>query len=390
MTVGHTTPPFPGIHIMDYFAQIITYFGAIFAWIMAMGQLALRERRAGNYLISALFFCVGSWLFGAALVYSGAIKSMPHLRFLHIPLMYFVGPLAYLYYKRIIMSGSPMELKMIWHFVPGVVSIAILMIPFYLENPAFKAEYANWAILYRWPLDSGSWYARLVDLVTMAPKLSIIIYLLYLLKNATRMRDSLRSRRGRIFLVTVSIITFNILLVAVSLAGDLVAWWLVKLSTVMVTVLLCVIYLLGQRYPEYLQLLRIEAMKMRYERSRIRGLDVDLILKRLREIMENERAFTRDDLTLSDMARELSITPHQLSEILNELLDRNFYSFVNEYRIREASRLLNEEPERTILSIALASGFNSKSSFNSAFLKYTGLTPSVYRLRERATVTKRN
>ena len=106
---------------------------------------------------------------------------------------------------------------------------------------------------------------------------------------------------------------------------------------------------------------------------------MDRIIENLQSYMKSERPFLDEDLKLADVADAMHITPHQLSEILNERLGRNFARFVNHYRIEEARRLLSEESDRTVLSIALAVGFNSKSAFNGAFLDFCGVTPSQFR-----------
>ena len=73
------------------------------------------------------------------------------------------------------------------------------------------------------------------------------------------------------------------------------------------------------------------------------------------------------------------MTAHQLSQLLNEKLNVNFYTFINKYRIQEARRILTEEPDKSIIAIAYDVGFNSKSSFYEAFSKFTGKTPYRYR-----------
>lgn len=75
----------------------------------------------------------------------------------------------------------------------------------------------------------------------------------------------------------------------------------------------------------------------------------------------------------------LSISPQQLSEILNARINKSFYEYTNEHRINEAKRLLIEQPEDKVAYIALKSGFNSLSSFYNSFHKATGESPGVYR-----------
>jgi AraC-like DNA-binding protein len=84
---------------------------------------------------------------------------------------------------------------------------------------------------------------------------------------------------------------------------------------------------------------------------------------------------------LMDLAEQVSIPYRALSEVINNKLKQNFYDFINSYRIHESKKLLSEKTERlkTILEVLYEVGYNSKSSFNSAFKKFTGMTPTEYR-----------
>ena len=95
--------------------------------------------------------------------------------------------------------------------------------------------------------------------------------------------------------------------------------------------------------------------------------------------MDEERLYTDDQLTLRDLADELSISPHQLSQLLNERLDTNFSNFVNQFRIRDARDMLLNQPEKTVLAVSLEVGFNSKSAFYEAFSRFTGMSPQAFR-----------
>jgi AraC-like DNA-binding protein len=97
--------------------------------------------------------------------------------------------------------------------------------------------------------------------------------------------------------------------------------------------------------------------------------------------METEKPYTDGDLTLQKLARKLLISPHHLSQTLNERLRQNFFDFVNSYRIEEAKRRLVDPAKKhySILGIAEEVGFNSKSAFNVAFKKHANMTPSEFR-----------
>lgn len=100
---------------------------------------------------------------------------------------------------------------------------------------------------------------------------------------------------------------------------------------------------------------------------------------RLTRIVSDSDIMLDPLLTMPKLAAAVGATPNQLSFVLNQHLGKSFFDFVNEVRINTASRLLIDEPDRTILDIATEVGFNSKSTFNQAFKKITGQTPSVYR-----------
>ena len=103
--------------------------------------------------------------------------------------------------------------------------------------------------------------------------------------------------------------------------------------------------------------------------------------KKLIVYMETEKPYLQPSLSLDDLAKNVAIPSHHLSQILNSCFGQNFFDFINSYRIEESKRLLGQKrsAQKTILEILYATGFNSKSVFNTAFKKYTGMTPTQYR-----------
>ena len=89
--------------------------------------------------------------------------------------------------------------------------------------------------------------------------------------------------------------------------------------------------------------------------------------------------YKKSDLNLTSLSQALNENPHYVSQVISQDLATSFYELVNGYRIREAQRLLRDAPGETVLAIAMNVGFNSKSAFNSAFRRVTGMTPSDFR-----------
>lgn len=101
----------------------------------------------------------------------------------------------------------------------------------------------------------------------------------------------------------------------------------------------------------------------------------------LLDLMKKEKLYEKVDLTLENLAQSLQISSGYLSQIINEKEQKNFFEFVNLYRVESVKeKLLNPDFDNyTIMGIALESGFKSKSTFNSVFKKFTGQTPSAFK-----------
>ena len=87
------------------------------------------------------------------------------------------------------------------------------------------------------------------------------------------------------------------------------------------------------------------------------------------------------ELSLTLLASQIQMSRNQLSEVINSKMGCNFYDFVNKYRVEDVKQLMvdTKYKDYTILAIAFEAGFPSKSTFNSIFKKFTGLTPSEYK-----------
>lgn len=101
----------------------------------------------------------------------------------------------------------------------------------------------------------------------------------------------------------------------------------------------------------------------------------------LSQFMNTQKPYLDPSVTLEELAQKLSIPGWQLSQVINEYYNQNFFNYINSHRIEEAKQLLSrsDNGKKTVLQILYEVGFNSKSTFNSAFKKHTGITPSQYK-----------
>ena len=108
-------------------------------------------------------------------------------------------------------------------------------------------------------------------------------------------------------------------------------------------------------------------------------------LIRIIEVMEGDKLYQEPELSLQNLANKLQFPTYQVSQAINEGMKKSFYDLINGYRVEEAKRLLLDSKNRnfTILSVGFEAGFNSKTTFNTVFKKFTGLTPTDFRDQQR-------
>lgn len=119
----------------------------------------------------------------------------------------------------------------------------------------------------------------------------------------------------------------------------------------------------------------LEKTKIKTERKPISNESVMELIS----YMGNKKPYLDFDLTLQKLATQIGLPEKELSVLINQKIGKHFFDFINEYRIEDAKILLRNQSQLTVLEILYEVGFNSKSSFYTAFKKETGITPSDYR-----------
>ena len=121
--------------------------------------------------------------------------------------------------------------------------------------------------------------------------------------------------------------------------------------------------------------------KIKYASSRLGDAESQKCFDRIQRYMQGKKLYLDPDLTLPKLAQELDIPAHHLSQVINEMHGRNFFDFINQFRVEEVKRKIQDDNfnNYSLFGIALESGFNSKSAFNRVFKNLTGITPSQFR-----------
>jgi len=153
---------------------------------------------------------------------------------------------------------------------------------------------------------------------------------------------------------------------------------LIIIAYTVCTCYIAILFLLSLQRPDSEPSVELR-QKGRYERSGLKEDQSADLMRSIVRLMRDEEPFLDPNFSPADLAVSLQIPIYQISQVINQETGANFYTFANGYRIDHVvERLRQTEESVNLLHLALNAGFNSKSTFNSAFKKATGMTPSEY------------
>ena len=198
----------------------------------------------------------------------------------------------------------------------------------------------------------------------------------------------LRAMRSWFALELKVLVLFALMAIAVAISGLLaqsgLGWYgYVWTYAALIALGLLVVGWLLLSVPDLVPKTR-EAVAVAYAQSTLTRVDRDAVVARLRQLFEQEQIHRSESLSLAAVAEMLGLSTHQVSELVNTAFGVGFSRFVRQYRVETAKRMLVDEPRASVLSVGMASGFNSQSSFYVAFKEQVGEVPGEYRQRRMA------
>jgi len=333
----------------------------------------------------------------------GYSEIYPHFTLLMIGIGFLIPPLHYLYAKFMV-QGTEKFRKTDWlHFLPFILYESYRLFQCFQPGEKLLAVFNN-ATGKELSVDSAlfNWALLLVGFAYMYLTIRILNRYSRYIKDVFSSIDKIKLDwlRNITYMATAVLTVFlleNILLISgIRLSNEF------SLSSVLTAVYVYALGYLGlfksevfatpeiansiSRLSELSYRQRMENREkhlkpQKYEKSGLSPQKAEQYLRRLLDLMEKQQPYTDSDLTLRKLAEMLSVSAHNLSEIINTQLGQNFFDFVNQYRVEKVKRDLADPAKKhlNILSIAFDAGFSSKSSFNLIFKKHTQLTPSEYR-----------
>jgi AraC-like DNA-binding protein len=366
------------------FLGIVNLVGATQGLLLAAALLSSKGgNKTANRLLAALTFAISIIVSGAVLLTSNYVFVYPHLSRIHHPFVFLAGPLLFLYIRELTSEGRRFERKDFLHFIPFALCL-IYLLPYYLQSGKGKLNVVASEYL---EASFGQWYYVRSSAFIVQFLVYLVLIVLAIIQYSRRVkrrelpRDETTLSELRFFVIASSVLWFGAVL-RYALDSTARTNLLVPLGASVV------IYGMGylkMRRPRPLTSEvageKTQLSTKKYEKSTLTGDRAERYLSRLLHCMKEKKPFTDGDLSLQKLAQGLSISPHHLSQIINERLGQTFSDFINSYRVEEAKRRLLDPSFKhlSLLGIAIDVGFNSKSSFNSVFKKHTNMTPSEFR-----------
>lgn len=367
---------------MSIIHQHLIFIGAYFSIIVGIGQLIQKNKQGAGYLYGISFISMGLWIFQICSYSTGLFDNVYLINLIFVPSGFISAPAMALRYRWLLGHSIPERKMLIVFLIPAIISILIILIPLFDKTIIIKPEYLRSTPVFSTVFSELPLYFKVTQILYFLPKLYLVLFMFSVLKSMTGIwrekkhnPKSVVSRAGYIFALNILLST------ALTGAGDLFNTELLTWSLLYVNGTFISVFLFGQRNPDYNRVIQTDIIKKHYIKSKIKALDIKTIMNELQQMMDNEKAFASEDISLKNVAEELNITPHQLSELINKKFHKNFNTYINDFRIEEAKKMLIDEPGRSITSIAIAVGFNTNTAFSAVFSKSEGMSPKQYRQR---------
>ena len=364
---------------LNFFNLIIiasVFIGVTFGLLLIFTK---RINRKANILLGLVTFIIVFWNIWILSLDFKVTNYLPY--FYLIPLNYSLalGPLLYLYVKKITSFNYHISKKDSIHFLPLIIELTI---HFIISRDALINNSIG--------IETDA-YLKLMPIVQFLAIISIVIYSIYALKTIKTYHSWLNMNYSNNDAYSLRWLYRLLIIFAI-------LWFLWTPYTIIDYVIFDFQLSISDYYPIYVllsivtiwisaeaflrpEIIFLEANKKDTINKEIPSEEVIQKASWLKEQMKTNLFYLNSELTLKSLADSLNIHPNILSKIINDGLNKNFSDFINEYRVNAIVDKLHSGnyDNITLLGISFECGFNSKTTFNRVFKNIKGITPLNYK-----------
>jgi AraC-like DNA-binding protein len=371
---------------LENFISLIIVF---VSWLLIAFLLTAKSKNKTSNAILILFLLVNaqdsSGMFASYFIY----PKFPGMGMIINSTVFFKMPLLFLYIQSVVYSDFKFKKIHLLHLIPWILNLIVLTPRYFVVD--FDAK---WAFLnstdYRELTEIRISYILVHVQVMVYFIMSFILikkYKILLLENysnANLFNHKWLFQLVVLLAIEAFIATFKNIFLFLQL--ETIYFYTQLTTSLSALVFMCWIVLRAMHSPEIFRginsnLQLVKSIVQEKQRMREQDSIESQEIVALKKYMLEEKPYLNDSLTIHDLSKEIDLNVRELSLLINHDLNQHFFDFINGYRIRKAMEILKdpEKKELTVLEILYEVGFNSKSSFNTAFKKHANQTPTEFR-----------
>ncbi len=391
---------------MNQIIQIILYLGAIQGILLSVFLFSIKANKISNKLLGLLTLLWGIIAGSFALQGEGMYSQFPHLLKVFSSFLLLLFPLLYLQVKYLISKHNHFQVSDLWNFAPWLLMV-ILNLDFYISSADEKL------IL----IQNTTLYYQIIGFVNEEIiAIQGVVYSILALRLLTKYKQKIKDYTSNI---DKQVLKFQYIGILLSLFAWLIGIVGIHLSYFNIEMqfdififvyltLVLIIYVISFSALKSPEIYKLDESQI--NSAFINNLDIKLATngnsigkitivetekknKQLSEVLisddindklinfiSKEKPYLNPELSLQELADKIDVKRHHLSNVINQKHNKNFYEFINQYRIEEVKVLMSNPKNKNykLISLAYDSGFNSKASFNRIFKQMTKMTPSQF------------
>lgn len=367
--------------------EFVLNIGIVLSFFLGILLFSKKDKVLTDNILSFWLFVIGIHLTGYFLFHKGYWEIYPHLIGVTAPLPFLYGPFLYLYILNSIKDESRLRKIDYLHFLPALCSYLLMLHFFFFYTAKEKFQVYKGTI--------NDYNSTLASIMLIGFIISGITYTILAYRKLVKREKLVKENFSEINRINLKWLqqaiigmgSFFVVATIVSVLREIVGFQFpfnadILFYSIIVAFVVYIGYsgirqkgLFSNQTIQEEELVKTES---EYKNSSLKKEDATKIHSELLNLMKDDKPFLNPKLTISELAQDLSTSTNHLSQVVNQYEKVNFYDFVNKYRVEEFIENAKNNSEFSLLANAYDAGFNSKSTFNTAFKKLKSVTPSQY------------
>jgi AraC-like DNA-binding protein len=359
---------------------------AIQGILLSAALLRRKNNHKANILLTVGIIALSMELISVVYYSREWFRIFPGYMGITYPFAWLYGPVFYLYVVILTKKKESLSKMETIHFLPAIL-VYFSIAPVFFYSAEMKIQFVEKMI--------ANNQALIYTLIESLIPIQGIIYSAFTIAAVINYNNKIKEsfsniekinlnwlRHLAVGIITIWVLAAGSMYLRLFTGGDIGSNFLLHFA---ISVLIYSVGYMGLNQPEIFMRNEVrtneEQQLEKYKKSGLDEESAERIKKELIGLMEKEKPYLDSELTLNKLAELLGVSNHHLSEVINSKLNKSYYDFINEYRVEEFKQRVHNPSNSNfnIIAIAMDSGFNSKTSFNTLFKKMTGQTPSQFR-----------